>query len=243
MNILKKELKYLLFALKKFWILWLIPALLSIYMYIVIADVITVEDKDLAKKLFSIFSLSCDILEIVLNILWPVLFVTIVLYVCKLHFKMKIRKKTVLFLVLAIFLFLFITDLLFTFLFPNWLFRPTEYIDIVQKIIGYIFTILLFPFCVFKIKDIIRINIIFIKKYFMIFVLLVISNILLDKIIFIISNLSYIESISMYTISNLVKDMSFFLLLLTVISFKKRKLIQANLLRLLEKAKNKLHKQ
>jgi hypothetical protein len=240
MNILKKELKYLLFALKKFWIFWLIPALLSIYMYI-IAEV-TVEDIDLAKKLFSVFSVSYDILEIVLNIFWPVTFIVTVLYICGLHFKIKIRKKTVFFLVLSLFIFLILMDLLGTLLLHNSLYRYTEYTVKISELIAFIFSVSLFPFCVFKIKDIIKINIIFIKKYFMIFVLLLVSNMVLDKIINKISNLSFIESISMYTFSNLVKNMSFFLLVLTVISFKKRKLIQANLLKLLEKVKNRLHK-
>jgi hypothetical protein len=240
MSILKEELKYFLLALKKFWMLWLIPALLSIYMYL-IAE-IPIEDIGLAQKIFSIFSVSYKILEIVLGVFWPLSFVIIVLYICKLHFKMKIRKKTFLFLVLAFLIFSIFADLLHTFLFHNWVFRYSKYIYKIRDIIGFIFTILLFPFCVFKIKDIIKIDIIFIKKYFMVFVLLLIFNILFTKIINKISTLPYIKFISMYTFSNLIENMQFFLFILTIIAFKKRKSIQENLLKPLEGIRNKLHK-
>jgi hypothetical protein len=241
MNIIIKELQYFLSALKKFWVCLLIPALLSVYMYI-IAEKITVDDLVLAEKLFSVFSVSYDILKIVLNVFWPVSFIIIVLYMCKLHFKMKIRKKTVLFLVLAFFIFAFFTAIIDVVLFRDWLFRYRKYMDKINNFIVLLFSILLFPFCVFKIKDIIKINIIFIKKYFIIVVLLVCSNIILNRLINKIATLAYIKFISMYTFSNLVEDLTVFLPILTIIAFRRRKLIQANLFKLLMKIKNKLHK-
>jgi hypothetical protein len=154
---------------------------------------------------------------------------------------MKIRKKTVFFLVLTIFMYLFLTDLVKTFVFHNRLFY-TGFIDKINNVVAFIFSTLLLPFCVLKIKDIIKINIIFIRKYFLIFILLLILNIIFDKIIDAISNLSYIKTISKYTFSNIVENTSDFLLILTVISFKNRKLMQEKLLILLKKARNKLHK-
>jgi hypothetical protein len=236
MNILKNELKYLLLALKKFLIFWLVPALLSIYMYL-IGGVIIFEDMVLAEKFLSIFTVSYKILEMPLSILWPVSFILIVFYICKLHFRLKIKVKTILFLVLVSALSIFLMGMLYDIVFDKWLNKYRGFLHIIEALIDFIVFMLLFPFCVFKVKDIIRIHIIFIKKYFILFVLLLILNILLGKIINIISNLPRVEYISGYTFANLIENLSIFRMILTVIFFKNRKLMQANLFKLLKVVK------
>jgi hypothetical protein len=227
-NIIKKELQYFLLVLKKFWAFLLIPTSLSIYLYIIFT--INFNDIETAIKMQPVLEMSYNILKILLPVLWAMLYVWVVLYICKLHFKLRVRIKTFVFITVGYFLYVFLGGLIQDLLFQNWLFKPIKILDIIGCFAEFIFFMLLFPFCILKIRHLIKINIIFIRKYFMIIILLIISYILLSEILGEIAvKLPKMEFIDQYAFANPAQIITNFPLILTIICYKNRKIIKTNI--------------
>ena len=105
MNIICDELKYFFTVLKKIWIFIIIPIFLSIFLYIIFT--INFSNIEYAYKFMPFRDTSYDIIEIILNIYWPIFYLVFPLYYIYIRSGKKIYKVsllciTILFIVTAV---------------------------------------------------------------------------------------------------------------------------------------------
>jgi hypothetical protein len=116
-------------------------------------------------------------------------------------------------------------------MFQNGLFKYVKILDItIGYFVEFIFLVMFLPLCVFKIRHLIKINIIFARKYFVLIIFLIISYILLEKVLGrMASNLPCMEFIGEYTFVNPAEIIRNFPPFLTIICYKNRRIIKTGI--------------
>ncbi|GHT66275.1 hypothetical protein FACS1894110_09690 [Spirochaetia bacterium] len=243
-EIVRKEITYILRVLKKLRILIIIPIILSISSYI--RDNIELEYGTLISEIFDIvWNFHYDITSPILKYYWLPLSIILTLYYCRLRIGIKTRKLTMLFIIgsgLTILLILivfetFVLDHFGKITFEKWL-------GLFSVPVNYIFNIFLFPFLMLKIKHIIKFNVTFFKKYAPLIIILVvynyINNIILNIILSITNELLFFKLLENYTVDNILGNITIFAPCVTVIVYKNRKRLNLWILSLIKIIKNKI---
>jgi hypothetical protein len=106
--------------------------------------------------------------------------------------------------------------------------------------VGFIYSIFLCPFFMLKIKHLIKFNVKFLKNYILLIIILVIYNIIIDNMVPILCDISFVKFLKNYTIDNIMGNITVFMPCVTVIVYKNRKRLNLWVVNLLKKLKNKI---
>jgi hypothetical protein len=225
------EAKYFISAIKKLWIIIIVPIFLSVFLYAVTA--FPVKNFWLAQTLLNIFLVLYDILEIILPIYWPILFIIFASYYIHRRAGKRFYKSSLLIISGVVFIILIVLSILAYI--NNW-----DRLEIIWLALGQLYFIFFIPFCIFKIKHIFPYLFLFIKKYIWLIMFMLLFDFAIYKLFNIIANLTFFEVwVKGYTFFDIINNLFMVIFPCTsIIVYKNRKKLRTKLMRIFCKKLN-----